>query len=86
MPRVNRKRKKKTSGYTKWHVEQLEHGHDWGEGFGGDVDAMREAWEIFYEKYCLEQNKAVDWLSHESRLIEKAWYDGYNHCKKRAYS
>lgn len=43
---------------------------------------MREAWEIFYENYCLEQNKAVDWISHEAKLIEKAWYDGYNYCKK----
>ncbi len=47
MPRVNRKRKKKTSGYTTWHVKQLEHGHDWGNGFGGDVEAICAAWKIF---------------------------------------
>jgi len=59
MPRVNRKRKKKTSGYTTWHVKQLEHGHDWGNGFGGDVEAIREGWKIFHEQIL------QDWIRGE---------------------
>lgn len=61
MSRVNRRPKKRTSGYTIHDVFLLKWGHDFafGDGIGGDLEDIAAAWEIFRDEIL------VDWL-HET--------------------
>jgi hypothetical protein len=60
MPRVSRKIKKKSLGYTKWNINYLRHGAFFDflpemEIFR-EVEAVREAWEIFRDEIL------YDWI------------------------
>lgn len=67
MPRVNKRAKRRKSGYTTWHIYFLRAGHDFGLGAGFDdpkrqnpfdesydIEAVKEAWEIFRDELVLD--------------------------------
>lgn len=76
MPRVNRRPKKRNTGYTPEHLNVLRSGHDYfgvfADGKRGprnaenrDMEAVREAWEIFRDEIL------HDWIR------DKPQYPGY---------
>src|SRR3954451_19809015 len=73
MPRVKRKAKRRSAGYTEWHIYQLQTGIEFIDfGFGRDElfreDEAREAWEIMREKIM------ADWIREQPGTRPWAWW------------
>lgn len=70
MPRLNRKPKKKTSGYTRWDIFYLKFGHDYFDSLlPGDTEAIVEAWEIFRAEIL------KDWLHDSPGTRPWCWWE-----------
>jgi hypothetical protein len=73
MPRVLRRAKRRSAGYTEWHVYQLQAGIEFAElGFGWqerfrEAEA-REGWEIMREKIL------ADWIREQPGTRPWAWW------------